>query len=45
MRLGCDLLVQAENASSSVVKKQFERKAKAAQTEIAYLRRVLYGQQ
>ncbi len=34
---------QATNASSAVMKRQFERKAKAAATEIAYLRKVLYG--
>ncbi len=37
--------LQASSASSAVVKKQFERKVKAATIEIAYLRKVLYGQQ
>ncbi|GAB4814965.1 hypothetical protein N2152v2_002011 [Parachlorella kessleri] len=36
---------KASSASSAVVKKQFERKVKAATIEIAYLRKVLYGQQ
>ena len=34
---------QAANASSAVMKRQFERKAKAAQVEISFLRKVLYG--
>ena len=41
----CLACLQAANVSSAVVKKQFERKVKAAALEIAYLRKVLYGQQ
>lgn len=36
---------KATNASSTVMKRQFERKAKAALSEIAELRKVLFGQQ